>query len=88
MGALFAERHFLIGLSAAASLHYRRLNRAETHEQVVAAMARLKAQSHVDFNVPFKRRENMDRRSCAADVYEFLLAADRAFIQFIPLVSE
>ncbi|VEA22693.1 putative regulatory protein [Salmonella enterica subsp. enterica] len=85
----FAEQHFLIGLSidGPASLHnHYRLNRAGkgTHEQVVAAMARLKAH-HVDFNtLTVVGKHNVGH---AADVYEFLLAAGSRFIQFIPLVE-
>ncbi len=85
----FAEQHFLIGLSidGPASLHnHYRFNRAGkgTHEQVVAAMARLKAH-HVDFNtLTVVGKHNVGH---AADVYEFLLAAGSRFIQFIPLVE-
>lgn len=85
----FTEQHFLIGLSidGPASLHnHYRLNRAGkgTHEQVVAAMARLKAH-HVDFNTLIVvGKHNV---GYAADVYEFLLAAGSRFIQFIPLVE-
>ncbi|MGS9064266.1 anaerobic sulfatase maturase, partial [Salmonella enterica subsp. enterica serovar Infantis] len=61
------------------------INRAVkgTHEQVVAAMARLKAH-HFDFNtLTVVVKHNVGH---AADVYEFLLAEGSRFIQFIPLV--
>lgn len=85
----FAENRFLIGLSidGPAHLHNQyRVNRAGkgTHEQVVAAMALLKAH-HVEFNtLTVVGKHNVGH---AREVYDFLLAAGSRHMQFIPLVE-
>lgn len=85
----FAENRFLIGLSIDGPAHVHnqyRVNRAGkgTHEQVVAAMALLKAH-HVEFNtLTVVGKHNVGH---AREVYDFLLAAGSRHIQFIPLVE-
>ncbi len=85
----FAEHGFLIGLSidGPAHLHNQyRVNRAGkgTHEQVMAAMALLRAHQ-VEFNtLTVVGKHNVGH---AREVYEFLLAAGSRYIQFIPLVE-
>lgn len=85
----FAENHFLIGLSIDGPAHVHnqyRVNRAGkgTHEQVVAAMALLKAH-HVEFNtLTVVGKHNVGH---AREVYDFLLAAGSRHMQFIPLVE-
>ncbi|WP_034949786.1 anaerobic sulfatase maturase [Erwinia oleae] len=85
----FAEHGFLVGLSidGPAHLHNQyRVNRAGkgTHDQVMAALALLKAH-RVEFNtLTVIGRHNVDH---AREVYEFLLAAGSRYIQFIPLVE-
>ncbi len=87
--SFFARQGFLIGLSidGPAHLHNQyRVNRAGkgTHEQVMAAMALLKAHK-VEFNtLTVVGKHNVDH---AREVYEFLLAAGSRYIQFIPLVE-
>ncbi|GLR10958.1 anaerobic sulfatase maturase [Mixta theicola] len=87
--SFFAEQGFLIGLSIDGPAHLHnpyRVNRAGkgTHEQVMAAMARLKAH-RVEFNtLTVVGKHNVDQ---AREVYEFLLAAGSRYIQFIPLVE-
>lgn len=87
--SFFAENQFLIGLSidGPAHLHNQyRVNRAGkgTHEQVVAAMALLKAH-HVAFNtLTVVGKHNVGH---AREVYDFLLAAGSRHMQFIPLVE-
>lgn len=85
----FAENRFLIGLSIDGPAHVHnqyRVNRAGkgTHEQVVAAMALLKAH-HVEFNtLTVVGKHNVGH---AREVYDFLLAAGSRHMQFIPLVE-
>lgn len=85
----FAEHHFLVGLSidGPAHLHNQyRVNRAGkgTHEQVMAAMALLKAHG-VQFNtLTVVGKHNV---SHAREVYDFLLASGSRHMQFIPLVE-
>lgn len=88
-GQFFAENRFLIGLSIDGPAHVHnqyRVNRAGkgTHEQVVAAMALLKAH-HVEFNtLTVVGKHNVGH---AREVYDFLLAAGSRHMQFIPLVE-
>lgn len=85
----FAENRFLIGLSIDGPAHVHnqyRVNRAGkgTHEQVVVAMALLKAH-HVEFNtLTVVGKHNVGH---AREVYDFLLAAGSRHMQFIPLVE-
>lgn len=87
--SFFAENQFLIGLSidGPAHLHNQyRVNRAGkgTHEQVVAAMALLKAHNVAFNTLTVVGKHNVGH---AREVYDFLLAAGSRHMQFIPLVE-
>ncbi|WP_044185736.1 anaerobic sulfatase maturase [Phytobacter massiliensis] len=87
--SFFAANQFLIGLSidGPAHLHNQyRVNRAGkgTHEQVVAAMALLKAHNVAFNTLTVVGKHNVGH---AREVYDFLLAAGSRHMQFIPLVE-
>lgn len=87
--SFFAENQFLIGLSidGPAHLHNQyRVNRAGkgTHEQVVTAMALLKAHNVAFNTLTVVGKHNVGH---AREVYDFLLAAGSRHMQFIPLVE-
>ena len=87
--SFFAANQFLIGLSidGPAHLHNQyRVNRAGkgTHEQVVTAMALLKAHNVAFNTLTVVGKHNVGH---AREVYDFLLAAGSRHMQFIPLVE-